>query len=177
MASIISKKVRSQTYHYPRERVRVAAKPKMVSERYLGRAADVEAAMDGAEMVPERTRHLPFGDLVATWSMLERLGVVETIDEVVGSRRAGAGASVGFYLALATASRIVPRCSKLAFSNWWNTTAGDRLVKVPRAALHHRGFGMRWTSSAMSRSLRSNCGSPDKPSRSATSMAPASASS
>ena len=64
-----------QTYYYLREMARVGGKPKMVSERYLGKAADIEAAMDGAEMLPERTRHLAFGDLAATLSMLERLGV------------------------------------------------------------------------------------------------------
>jgi transposase len=139
MASIISKKVRGQTY-YLREMARVDGKPKMVSERYLGRATDIEAAMDGAEMVPERTRHLAFGDLAATRSMLERLQVIETFDEVVGSRRSDAGASVGTYLALAAANRFVAPCSKLAFSDWWKTTAGDRLVKVPTAVLDHRRF-------------------------------------
>ena len=45
--------------------------------------------------MPERTRHLAFGDVAAGWGILTRLGVVETIDEVVGSRRADAGATVG----------------------------------------------------------------------------------
>lgn len=140
MASIISKKVRGQTYYYLREMARVGGRPKMVSERYLGRAADIEAAMVGAEMVPDRSRHLAFGDLAATWSMLVRLGVVETIDEVVGGRRSDAGASVGTYLALAALNRVVAPCSKLAFSDWWRTTAGDRLGKISISALDHRRF-------------------------------------
>jgi transposase len=140
MASIISKKVNGQTYYYLREMARVGGKPKMVSERYLGKAADIEAAMDGAEMVPERTRHLGFGDVAAAWSVLERLGVRSIVDEVLGPRRADAQASVGTYLALATLNRVVAPCSKLAFQQWWGTTAGDRLVKLPAAALDHRRF-------------------------------------
>ena len=140
MASIISKKVNGQTYYYLREMARVGGKPKMVSERYLGKATDIEAAMDGAEMVPERTRHLAFGDLAATWSVLERLAVRSIVDEVIGPRRADASGSVGTYLALAALNRVVAPCSKLAFQQWWATTAGDRLVKMASPALDHRRF-------------------------------------
>ena len=58
MASIVHKVVGGQTYYYLREMARVDGKPKMVSQRYLGKASDIEAAMDGAMAVPERTRHL-----------------------------------------------------------------------------------------------------------------------
>ena len=140
MASIISKKVSGQTYYYLREMARIDGKPKMVSERYLGKASDIEAAMAGAQVMPERTRHLGFGDLAAAWSMLSRLDVADIIDEVVGARRVDAGASVGTYIALATANRVVAPCSKLAFAEWWKTTAGDRLVKLAAGATDHRRF-------------------------------------
>jgi hypothetical protein len=47
---------------------RVDGRPKMVSERYLGTAAEIAAAMQAhAEVIePARTRHLWFGDLVLT---------------------------------------------------------------------------------------------------------------
>ncbi len=41
-----------------------------------------------------RTRHLGFGDLAAAWGVLARVGVVEVIDEVVGTRRSDASAIV-----------------------------------------------------------------------------------
>ncbi len=140
MASIVHKVVGGQTYYYLREMARVDGKPKMISQRYLGKAADIEAAMDGAMAVPERTRHLAFGDLAAVWSILERLGVAAIVDEVVGARRSDAAASVGTYIALACANRVVAPCSKLGFAEWWATTAGDRWVRVPAAALDHRRF-------------------------------------
>ena len=75
------------------------------------------------------------------WGMLERLGVVDIVDEVVGSRRSDAALSVGTYIALAALNRVVAPCSKLAFSDWWATTAGDRLLeRAPVAALDHRRF-------------------------------------
>jgi len=34
---------------------RVGGKPKIVSQRYLGKASDIEAAVAGATVVPDRT--------------------------------------------------------------------------------------------------------------------------
>ncbi|CAN5800752.1 transposase [soil metagenome] len=140
MASVHGKRIGGQTYYYLREVARVGGEPKVVSQRYLGKAEDIAAAMDGAAVLPERTRHIAFGALAAVWGALERLGVAETVDEAVGSRRSDAAASVGTYLALATANRVVDPCSKLAFPDWWATTAGDRWVRLPAAALDHRRF-------------------------------------
>ncbi len=140
MASIISKKVGGHTYYYLREMARVGGKPKMVSERYLGKAADIEAAMDGAQVLPERTRHLVFGPLATALAVLRRMGVKDIVDEVVGDRRDDAVASVGTYIELMVANRVVAPCSKLGFSRWWQETAGDRLVKVPASGLDHRRF-------------------------------------
>ncbi len=117
-------------------------KPKMISERYLGTAADIAAAMEAAEAaaLPERTRHLAFGDVAAAWGILEDLGVAAVIDEVTGSRPAGAALSAGTYLALAALNRLVAPCSKAAFADWWKTTAGDRLTRIGVPALDHRYF-------------------------------------
>jgi len=140
MSSLIGKRIGGQTYYYLREVARVGGKPKIVSQRYLGKAGDIAAAMDGATVLPERTRHLAFGDVAAAWSVIERLDVAGIIDEVTGSRRADAAASVGTYLALAALNRVVAPCSKLAFADWWAATAADRWVKIPAAALDHRRF-------------------------------------
>jgi hypothetical protein len=36
----------------------VGGKPEVISQHYLGKAADIEAAMAGATVMPDRTRHL-----------------------------------------------------------------------------------------------------------------------
>lgn len=143
MAHIVGKKIGNETYYYLREMARVEGKPKVVSQTYLGKADDIAAAVAGAGpagLEPARSRHLAFGDLAAVWGMLTRLDYPGIVDAVVGARRTDAAASVGDYLALACANRVVAPRSKLAFADWWATTAGDRLLRLPAAASDHRRF-------------------------------------
>ena len=142
MASIVGKRQGGQTYYYLVESARVDGKPRIVSQQYLGSAAEVTAKLAGTGAgEPVRSQHKTFGDLAAVWSVLERLDVAAVIDAVV-PRRGDAAASVGTYIALATANRVVAPCSKLAFADWWATTAGPRWVKLGAPALDHRRF---WT--------------------------------
>jgi transposase len=142
MASIIGKKQKGKIYYYLTESARVNGKPRIVSQRYLGSAEEIaERLSESGPGEPDRTQHLAFGGVAGVWGVLERLGVIDIIDEVVGSRRADAALSVGTYIALAALNRVVAPCSKLAFSDWWATTAGDRMVqRIPAAALDHRRF-------------------------------------
>jgi transposase len=141
MASIVGKRQGNKTYYYLVESARVGGKPRIVSQRYLGPAEEVIARLEGtAAGGPDRSRHLCFGDLAAVWSMLERMRVAEIVDEVVGARRSDAAASVGTYIALAVANRVVDPRSKQGFAEWWHKTAGDRWVRLPASALDHRRF-------------------------------------
>src|SRR6266568_1827192 len=142
MASLYPKKIGGKTYWYLREMARVDGRPQMVSERYLGTAAEIEALLDAREaaVMPERTRHLAFGDAAAAWGMLDELGVIGVIDEAAGPRPAGQPLSTGTYLALAALNRLVAPCSKAGFADWWKTTAADRFTKIPASALDHRRF-------------------------------------
>src|SRR6266508_1412603 len=141
MASIVGKKQGNRTYYYLVESARVGGKPRIVSQQYLGSADEIAARLSGVAVgEPARTQHRSFGDLAAVWSVLERLDLAGIVDGVVGRRRGDAAASVGTYIALAVANRVVAPCSKLAFADWWATTAGSRWVRVPAAALDHRRF-------------------------------------
>src|SRR3974377_2316192 len=147
MASLYKKVISGKPYWYLREMGWVDGKPKMVSERYVGTAADIEALLDAREgqMLPERTRHLDFGAVAAAWGVLADLGVADLgvasiIDEETGARPPGLPLSPGTYLALAALNRVVDPCSKRAFADWWRTTAADRFTKVPVPALDHRRF-------------------------------------
>src|SRR5680860_69794 len=88
MAALYKKVISGKPYWYLREMARVDGKPKMVSERYLGSAADIEALLDAQETatLPARTRHLGFGDVAAAWEVLDRLDVIGLIDGVLGAR-------------------------------------------------------------------------------------------
>ena len=143
MPSIVGKRRGNQTYYYLVESARVDGKPRIVSQQYLGTAEEVVARLEGSGAgEPDRTQHKRFGDVAAVWSMCQQLGVADIVDEVVGPRRADAAASVGTYLALATVNRIVDPCSKRAFADWWDTTAGPRFVRprLPAGATDHRRF-------------------------------------
>ena len=140
MPSIVGKRQGNQTYYYLVESARVDGKPRIVSQQYLGSAEEVMAKLSGSSSgEPVRTQHKSFGDLAAVWSILERLDVAGVID-AVAPRYANAAVSVGTYIALATANRVVAPCSKLAFADWWDTTAGPRWVKLRGAVLDHRRF-------------------------------------
>ena len=142
MPSLYPKRISGKTYWYLREMARVDGKPKMVSERYLGTAAEIAVAVEArdAASLPERTRHLAFGDVAAAWGVLDNLGVAAVIDEVTGARPAGLPLPAGTYLALAALNRLVAPCSKAGFADWWKTTAADRFTKIPASALDHRRF-------------------------------------
>jgi transposase len=140
MPSIVGKRRGKRTYYYLVESARVDGQPRIVSQQYLGTAEEVLARLSGtAGDEPVRSQHKQFGDLAAVWSMLERLDVAGVIDQAV-PRYANAAASVGTYIALAIANRIVDPCSKRGFGDWWATTAGPRWVKLPQAAVDHRRF-------------------------------------
>jgi len=142
VASLYKKVISGKPYWYLREMGWVDGKPKMVSERYLGTAADIEALLDAREqaMLPERTRHLDFGAVAAAWGLLADLGVAGIIDGETGARPPGLPLSPGTYLTLAALNRVVDPCSKRGFADWWRTTAADRFTKIPASALDHRRF-------------------------------------
>jgi transposase len=142
VTSLYKKVISGRPYWYLREMGWVDGKPKMVSERYVGTAAEVEALLDAREerMLPERTRHLDFGAVAAAWGLLADLGVAAIIDEAAGPGPPGLPLSPGAYLALAALNRVVDPCSKRGFADWWRTTAADRFTKIPAAALDHRRF-------------------------------------
>ena len=57
-----------------------------------------------------------------------------------GPGPSGLPLSAGTYLVLAALNRLVAPCSKLAFADWWKTTAAARFTKIPATALDHRRF-------------------------------------
>jgi hypothetical protein len=58
VASLYKKVINGRPYWYLREMARVDGKPKMISERYLGSAADIAALLEAREeaVMPARTR-------------------------------------------------------------------------------------------------------------------------
>ncbi|WP_206061330.1 hypothetical protein [Nonomuraea basaltis] len=91
MPSIIGKRRGARTYYYLAESARVDGKPRIVSQEYLGTAEEVMARLKGGDTeLPERTQHRRFGEVAATWSIIDELGIAEVVDQVSGPGRAEA---------------------------------------------------------------------------------------
>jgi transposase len=138
---LYKKVISGRPYWYLREMGWVDGRPKLVSERYLGTAAEIESLLDAREraMTPERTRHLDYGAVAAVWGLLADLDVAGLVDQHVPGVP-GLPLSPGTYLALAVLNRVVDPCSKSGFADWWKTTAADRFTKISASALDHRRF-------------------------------------
>src|SRR6266545_1220928 len=144
MASLYPKKISGKTYWYLREMARVGGRPKMVSERYVGTAAEIEALLDARErqIMPDRTRHLAFGDVAAAWGMLEDLGVAGIIDAAAGRGPAGLPLSPGTYLVLAALNRVVDPCSQRGKAKQKRTDL--RIVGLGLVVTRDGGIPLAW---------------------------------
>ncbi len=125
MASVIGKRQNGRTYYYLAESARVNGQPRIVSQRYLGSAEDIAAALAGEGGVPARSRHLAFGEVAAVWATLERLKVAELVDRIAGTR--SAKVPIGTYVAVAVLHRITG--PGVEWGQWWASTAAPRFVR------------------------------------------------
>jgi transposase len=134
MASIIKKTIRGNVYYYARECRRINGKPKIVWQKYLGRADDLIAAVTSpaASHPPPAAKEATiteFGAVVALVDLARRLQLVELIDRHV-PKRAGSGPSVGTYLLVAALNRCLDPCSKAQIATWFDRTALRRLLDI-----------------------------------------------
>lgn len=145
MASITSKRVGRGLYYYARESKRVNGKPRIVWQKYLGRADDIVAAVTrrraGGEAplaVASESLVTEMGAVAALYDLSLRLDVSGTIDRHVPKR--GDGPSVGTYLLVATLNRCVAPRSKARIGEWFETTVLRRLVDISRGQLTSQRF-------------------------------------
>jgi transposase len=132
MASLLKKTIRGKTYYYARECRRVDGKPKIVWQKYLGRADDIIAALTQPTTplttAPEKAVITEFGAVVALYDTARRLRLVEHIDRHVPARRGPHGPSVGHYLLVAALNRCTDPRSKVQIAAWYQRTALRRLL-------------------------------------------------
>lgn len=140
MVSLVKKNIRGKPYYYARECQRIDGKPKIVWQKYLGKAENIVAAVTqplvavkgGAAVVTE------FGAVAALYDLSERLGIVAHIDAHVPKR--GAGPTVGTYLLVAILNRCVAPCSKAGIAEWFQDTALRRLIGIEARQLSSQRF-------------------------------------
>jgi transposase len=143
MASLIRKLIRGKPYYYARECKRIDGKPKIVWQKYLGRADDIIATLTTgpAAATPPQPREAlvaDFGAVVALYDLATRLHLVEFIDRHV--RKARGGPSVGTYLLVAALNRCVAPCSKAGIAEWFQSTVLRRLLPIEARQLSSQRF-------------------------------------
>lgn len=130
MASLVKKTIRGKPYYYARECKRVNGKPKIVWQKYLGRADDIITRCTTAPQAPKPTEAVvrEFGAVMALYDLAQRLNLAEHIDRHV--RKRGRGPSVGTYLLIATLNRCVAPCSKAGIGEWFAGTPLGRYLPI-----------------------------------------------
>jgi transposase len=144
MASLIKKTIRGKTYYYARECQRVAGKPKIVWQKYLGRADDIIAALTQPNTPPttvaEKAVITEFGAVVALYDLAQRLRLVAHIDRHVPARRGPHGPSLGHYLLVAALNRCLDPRSKVQIATWYQRTALRRFLDFRLEQLSSQRF-------------------------------------
>jgi len=140
MVSLIKKTIRGKAYYYARECQRVDGKPKIVWQKYLGKADDIVAALTEPPEAPEPSAAVvtEFGAVAALYDLAERLRLAEIIDSHVPKR--GSGPSVGTYLLVAILNRCVAPCSKSGIAEWFQDTVLRRLIEIEAQQLSSQRY-------------------------------------
>jgi transposase len=131
--TIVRKRKGGREYFYWVRSARVAGKPRIVEQVYLGTAEALRASRRRQEPILGRRRAA--GPLVF-WAEAERLGLREVIDAEV--RAEALPASVGSYLQLVVCNRAHAPCAKLRLRAWYERTALASELGLAASALDHR---------------------------------------
>lgn len=138
--SLLKKIIRGHPYWYARECKRVNGKPKIVWQKYLGKAEDIVTAM-GSPAEPPKPTEIVLSDFAAPaalYDLTNTLDLIATIDRHAGKR--DQGVSVGTYIALAAINRCLKPASKAAIGEWYQGTVLRRLLPVPIHLLTSQRF-------------------------------------
>ena len=138
--SLHKKKVRGHSYWYARECQRVGGKPKIVWQKYLGRAEDIAAAA-GVPPKPPAPKQVVLSDFAAPaalYDLIVELDLIATIDRHAGKR--AQGVTVGTYMALAALNRCLAPTSKAGMADWYASTVLRRLLPVQPNLLTSQRF-------------------------------------
>ena len=121
MASIVAKKKANQIYYYVVQSARVAGRPRIVHQTYLGTADKVAALVqDRAAPVPLSATALDYGLPGALWLAAQRCGVWSVLESLWPQPRSGP--SPAHYLLLAAIHRICQPGPKTEVGDWYGRT-------------------------------------------------------
>lgn len=135
MASIQKKRIKGKIYYYAVQSARVDGKPRVVWQKYLGKAEDIVRRL---EAEPSTAKITSFGAVAGLYALARRLELVETIDRHAPKRNQGVG--VGEYMLLAAVNRVLAPTSKAQLAAWYEGTALTHLLRVQPRQLTSQRF-------------------------------------
>ncbi len=138
--SLHKKIVRGHPYWYARECQRVNGKPKIIWQKYLGKAEDIASNMGTPSKPPRPTEILisDFGAPATLYDLTQQLDLVAAVDRHAGKR--DQGTSVGTYITLAALNRCLAPTSKARLAAWYQGTVLRRLLPVAAHQLTSQRF-------------------------------------
>jgi transposase len=138
--TIGKKKIKGHHYYYARECKRVDGKPRIVWQKYLGKAERIVQAIEkrAQPLPPEEVVVTKLGAVAALFDVAERLQLVSIINS--HARKRSQGLSVGHYMLVAAINRCVCPKSKAKIGDWFETTPLRRLVPAKKAQLSSKRF-------------------------------------
>ena len=119
--SLKKKNINGHLYYYARECRRVDGRPKIVWQKYLGKAEDIAKAMEQGGVPPDYAEVFEHGLSSALWKECVRADVVGQVDAICPKRNQGM--SVGQYVAIAAVNRAMAPVSKNAMWEWFTGTS------------------------------------------------------
>jgi len=124
MPSIVKKNIKGNIYYYARECKRINGKPKIIWQKYLGKAQDIISAT--VIKKPSSAIVFEYGAIAALLSVVQRLNIVEIINRHIPKIPRN-GVTTGHYILLAAINRVVCPKSKSRIASWYSKTILKRI--------------------------------------------------
>lgn len=132
--------INGNKYYYARECKRVNGKPKIVRTVYLGTVERMIEHAEGAKEIPAAREVFveEFGATAALCHIAQRLQLASIVDRHAPKRNQGL--STGTYMLIAALNRAIQPTSKAALAEWFEQTAGPRLLGAKTSELTSQAF-------------------------------------
>ena len=138
MATLTKRYIKGHPYYYAVQCQRVNGKPRLVWQKYLGTAEEIIHSLTKPTTLPRHGKLFNYGAPAALFLLAKRLGLIETVNHIVGKRNQGLG--IGEYMTLAAINRCICPRSKRKFGEWYQKTILPRLIPATSKQLSSQRF-------------------------------------
>ena len=144
MAHFHIKKKRGRPYLYVREIARVAGKPKVTSQVYVGSPEKVAALAKGEAAGEIRLKVEEFGALWLAHQTDLEVDLAAIIDRIIPAVSRESGPSVGEYFLYAVLNRMVDTTSKNRMAEWYKRSAIGQIRPTDISELTSQRYWEKW---------------------------------